>query len=95
MKHYYLVSLAAYIVSFLIFFNLCNKLGLEKLISPKTSRRIILFVIAFLFGFLGSLITNSLNITKEYRLLIDSLFVCGPATALTVCALPAKLNRNL
>ena len=95
MKYFYLVSLAAYIISYLIFFNLCNKLGLEKLISPKTSRRIILFVITFLFSFVGFLITDSLNITKEYRSLIDSFFIYGPAMALFVFVLPVKLNRNI
>ncbi|WP_275298969.1 hypothetical protein [Clostridium sp. YIM B02500] len=37
---------------------------------------------------------DCLNIAKEYRSSIDGFFVFGPATALFVWALPAKLNRN-
>ena len=93
-SYYYFLALATYVVSFLICFNICLKLDIEKFISGKTSRRVCLVLIAFLFSIIGSLIIDGLNITKEYQSLIDSFFVAGPATAIFVWALPVKLNKS-
>lgn len=92
-SYYYFVALAAYIVSFLICFNVGLKLDVEKFISGKISRRVGLVLISYLFSSVGLLIIDSLNITKEYQFLIESLFVGGPATAIFVWALPVKLNK--
>ena len=73
---------------------LCKKLDIEKFISGKTSRRVGLVLIAFLFNIIGSLIINRLNVTTEYRFLSDSSFIFGPATSLFIWALPVKLNGN-
>jgi hypothetical protein len=95
MKSYcYFLGIATYIVSFLICFNIGLKLDIEKFISGKTRRRVGLVLISFLFNIIGSLIINSLNVTKEYRFLIDSSFIFGPATSLFIWALPVKLNGN-
>jgi Na+-transporting methylmalonyl-CoA/oxaloacetate decarboxylase beta subunit len=93
-SYYYLGAIAAYIISFLICFNVGSKLDIEKFISDKTIRRVGLVLIAFLFSIFGSLIIDGLNITKEYQILIDSFFVAGPATSIFVWALPVKLNRD-
>lgn len=93
-SYYYFVALAIYIVSFSIFFNVGLKLDIEKFIGGKTSRRVGLVLIAFLFSTVGSLIIDGLNIAKEYAFLIDSFVVAGPSTSLFVWALPVKLNRN-
>ncbi|MFW2488591.1 hypothetical protein [Clostridium chromiireducens] len=92
--YYYFVATATFIISFLICFNVGLKLDIEKFISGKMIRRIGLVLISFLFNIVGSLIIENLNITKEYRFLIESFFVIGPATAIFVWALPVKLNRN-
>ena len=89
MKIYYLVIFAIYIVSYKISYFLYTKLGVEKLISGKTSRRIGLYVMAVLFGIVGSLITNSINTTRDYQFLINSLFL-GPSSALIVFVLPVN-----
>ncbi|OCA97722.1 hypothetical protein [Clostridium beijerinckii] len=93
-SYYYFLALATYVVSFLICFNICLKVDIEKFIRGKIIRRVGLVIIAFLFSIVSSLMIDCLNIAKEYRSSIDGFFVFGPATALFVWALPAKLNRN-
>ena len=93
-SYYYFVGLATYIVSFLICFNVGLKLDVEKFISGKTSRRVGFVLIAFLFSIVGSLIIDDLNIAKEYQSLIYNFVVVGPATAISVWALPVKLNKS-
>lgn len=93
-SYYYFLALATYVISFLICFNICLKVNIEKFIRGKISRRVSLVIIAFLFSIVGPLMIDGLNIAKEYRFLIDGFLVFGPATALFVWALPAKLNRN-
>ncbi|ALB45580.1 hypothetical protein [Clostridium beijerinckii] len=93
-SYYYFLALATYVVSFLICFNICLKVDIEKFIRGKIIRRVGLVIIAFLFSIVGSLIIDCLNIAKGYRSSIDGFFIFGPATALFVWALPAKLNRN-
>ncbi|GEP66186.1 hypothetical protein [Clostridium beijerinckii] len=93
-SYYYFLALATYVVSFLICFNICLKVDIEKFICDKISRRVCLVIIAFLFSSVGSLVINGLNIAREYRSLIDCFFIAGPATALFVWAIPVKINRN-
>lgn len=91
-SYYYLLTLVAYIISFLIFFNIGLKLDIEKFISGKKFRRIGLFLFSYLFGIIGYLIIGDLNLAKEYQTLIDS-FVASLSTAILVWALPVKLNK--
>ncbi|MFT8352869.1 hypothetical protein [Clostridium saccharoperbutylacetonicum] len=91
MKIYYVVGLAAYVASYMIFYFIYTKLNLEELLIGRTSRRIALFMIAIIFGIRGYSITDNLNIAKEYQLLVNSLFV-GPSSALIVYVLPVKSN---
>ncbi len=93
-SYYYFLALVTYVISFLICFNICLKVDIEKFICGKISRRVCLVIIALLFSIIGSLAIDSLNIAREYRSLIDCFFVAGPATALFVWAIPVKLNRN-
>lgn len=93
MKIYYVLGFSTYVVSYIIFYFLYGKLGIEKLINGKTSRRISLFFIAILFGSVGSLITDSITTTKGYRILINGLFV-GPSTALIVFVLPVNNSKS-
>jgi hypothetical protein len=81
-------------VSFLICFNICLKLDVEKLINSKISRRIWLILASFIIGIVGSLIIDGLNISREYQLIVKGLFIYGPSTSLLVWALPVKSNRN-
>ena len=95
MKSYYILGgFAAYIISYLILFSIYKKFNLEKLISGKTRIRISLFLIAILYGSVASFITDSLNITRDFRYLINGFFVIGPTTALIVFALPVNNNKT-
>ncbi|WP_160687115.1 hypothetical protein [Clostridium sp. C2-6-12] len=92
--YFYLLAIGAYIISFLICFNICLKLDVEKFINSKISRRIGMILASFIISIAGVLIIDSLNIAREYQLMVKGFFVYGPTTSLLVWALPVKSNRN-
>ncbi len=75
------MGLIAYVASYLISYFLYEKLGVEKLISRKTSTIISLFLIAVLVCIIGSSIIDSFSTTRGYQLLFKSL-LSGTTTAL-------------
>jgi fucose permease len=93
-SYYYLLGIGAYLISFLIWFNICLKLDVEKFINSKMSKRIGMILASFILSIVGILIIDSLNIAKEYQLIVKGFFVYGPTTSLLVWALPVKSNRK-
>lgn len=89
----FLIGLVAYIISYVIFSFLYKKLGAKKLINQKINKRVILFLIAFIFYMVGISITDSFNTTKEYHFVFMGLFI-GPTIALIPFIVPINNNKN-
>lgn len=88
----FLMGLVAYIISYGIFYFLYRKLGAKKLINHKISKRVGLFLIAFIFYMAGISVTDSFDITKEYHFLFIGLFI-GPTIALLPFIVPINNNK--
>lgn len=87
------MTIPSYAISYLIFYFLYKKLGGKKLINYKTSKRLILFFIAFISCFVGVSITDSFDTTKVYHSLFIGLFL-GPSTALASFMIPINDNKT-